>query len=101
MKHHFERPSQPSTVSSVLALHCSLSSGRQWDRLAEELGGRHRVIAPDLSGYGRNVGQLALPTSLTEEIDALSPQLGVTSEKGILSFANAPEKTGLRVCARS
>jgi L-alanine-DL-glutamate epimerase-like enolase superfamily enzyme len=27
--------------------------------------------------------------------------LGVTSEKGILSFANAPEKTGLRVRARS
>src|SRR5947209_6523642 len=80
MKHHFKRPSQPSTVSSVLALHCSLSSGRQWDRLAEELGGRHRVIAPDLSGYGRNVGQLALPTSLTEEIDALSPELGESGE---------------------
>jgi L-alanine-DL-glutamate epimerase-like enolase superfamily enzyme len=29
------------------------------------------------------------------------PYLGVTSEKGILSFANAPEKTGLRVCARA
>jgi len=28
------------------------------------------------------------------------PYLGVTSDKGILSFANAPEKTGLRVCAR-
>jgi L-Ala-D/L-Glu epimerase len=29
------------------------------------------------------------------------PYLGVTSEKGILSFANAPEKTGLRVRARA
>jgi L-alanine-DL-glutamate epimerase-like enolase superfamily enzyme len=28
------------------------------------------------------------------------PYLGVTSENGVLSFANAPEKTGLRVCAR-
>lgn len=28
------------------------------------------------------------------------PYLGVTSEKGVLSFANAPEKSGLRVCAR-
>ena len=28
------------------------------------------------------------------------PYLGVTSEKGILSFANAPEKTGLRVSTR-
>jgi L-alanine-DL-glutamate epimerase-like enolase superfamily enzyme len=29
------------------------------------------------------------------------PYLGVTAEKGILSFANAPEKTGLRVRLRS
>ena len=29
------------------------------------------------------------------------PYLGVTSEKGILSFANAPEQTGLRVSARA
>jgi len=28
------------------------------------------------------------------------PYLGVTSDKGILSFAKAPEKNGLRVCAR-
>ena len=29
------------------------------------------------------------------------PYLGVTSEKGILSFAAAPEKNGLRVSARA
>ena len=28
------------------------------------------------------------------------PYIGVTAEKGVLSFANAPEKFGLRVCAR-
>ncbi|MSU58509.1 MAG: dipeptide epimerase [Pedosphaera sp.] len=28
------------------------------------------------------------------------PYVGVTAEKGILSFASAPEKTGLRVCER-
>jgi hypothetical protein len=28
------------------------------------------------------------------------PYLGATAEKGILSFANATEKFGLRVCAR-
>jgi len=28
------------------------------------------------------------------------PYLGVTAENGILSFANAPAKTGLRICAR-
>jgi L-alanine-DL-glutamate epimerase-like enolase superfamily enzyme len=29
------------------------------------------------------------------------PYVGVTAEKGLLSFANAPEKTGLRVKAKS
>jgi hypothetical protein len=28
------------------------------------------------------------------------PYLGVTAAKGILSFASAPEKLGLRVCKR-
>ena len=28
------------------------------------------------------------------------PYVGVTAEKGVLSFATAPEKFGLRVCAR-
>jgi pimeloyl-ACP methyl ester carboxylesterase len=34
----------------VLALHCSGSSGRQWNKLASALGGRCRLIAPDLIG---------------------------------------------------
>jgi L-alanine-DL-glutamate epimerase-like enolase superfamily enzyme len=29
------------------------------------------------------------------------PFLGVTAEKGVLSFAAAPVQTGLRVCARN
>lgn len=36
----------------VLLLHSSASSGAQWRPLAERLGGRHRVMAPDLYGYG-------------------------------------------------
>jgi pimeloyl-ACP methyl ester carboxylesterase len=32
----------------VLALHCSLGSGRQWARLATALQGRYHVFAPDL-----------------------------------------------------
>jgi hypothetical protein len=38
-------------TSSVIALHCSLSSGHQWSSLAEELTGKHQVITPDISGY--------------------------------------------------
>jgi len=36
----------------VLLLHSSGSSANQWRGLAESLGERYRVIAPDLYGYG-------------------------------------------------
>ncbi|NCF82322.1 MAG: alpha/beta fold hydrolase [Proteobacteria bacterium] len=42
-------PGQP-----ILCLHCSTGSSRQWRSLAASLGDRHRVIAPDLLGYGNN-----------------------------------------------
>lgn len=35
---------------AVIALHCSGSSGRQWNKLALALGDRCRLIAPDLIG---------------------------------------------------
>jgi pimeloyl-ACP methyl ester carboxylesterase len=79
MNNHFKISSEAGLTSSVVALHCSLSSGRQWDRLTKELGGRHQVIAPDISGYGDNATSFALPTTLAEEIEALSPRL---SESG-------------------
>jgi pimeloyl-ACP methyl ester carboxylesterase len=66
---------QSSIASSVIALHCSLGSGHQWDRLAEELAGRHQVITPDISGYGDNAGPFVLPTTLAEEVDLLSNRL--------------------------
>ena len=66
-------------ASSVIAFHCSLGSGRQWDRLVGQLAGRHRVIAPDISGYGDNAGPSVLPTSLAEQIDLLSDLLGEAS----------------------
>lgn len=42
-----EAPAEP-----VLLLHCSASSGKQWDELAGALGNRYRTYAPDLHGYG-------------------------------------------------
>jgi pimeloyl-ACP methyl ester carboxylesterase len=36
----------------VIALHCSGSSGRQWRQLAEGLGDRFSLVAPDLYGCG-------------------------------------------------
>jgi len=60
------------TRSCVVALHCSLGSGRQWTRLAAELGSDHEVIAPDLSGYGNNPGPFDLPTTLAQEVELLA-----------------------------
>jgi pimeloyl-ACP methyl ester carboxylesterase len=67
---------ESSFTSSVIALHCSLSSGYQWNRLAEELTGKHQVITPDISGYEDNVGRFLLPTTMAEEVDLLSDRLG-------------------------
>lgn len=68
---------QPRALSSVVALHCSLGSGRQWTRLAAELGSHYQFIAPDLSGYGSNhVCAVELPMTLAQEVEFLSDRIG-------------------------
>jgi pimeloyl-ACP methyl ester carboxylesterase len=52
----------------VIALHCSLGSGRQWTRLTAELGPSYQVIAPDISGYGSGPGPADMPKTLAEEV---------------------------------
>ncbi|MEM7425389.1 MAG: alpha/beta hydrolase [Pseudomonadota bacterium] len=37
----------------VIALHSSASTGAQWNNLADHLHGVHRLIMPDLPGYGK------------------------------------------------
>jgi pimeloyl-ACP methyl ester carboxylesterase len=64
-----------SPKSSVVALHCSLGSGRQWSKLAEALGRHHQFIAPDISGYGSNTCALDLPLTLAEEVRCVSDHL--------------------------
>jgi pimeloyl-ACP methyl ester carboxylesterase len=61
---HADRP-------CVIALHCSLGSGRQWNTLSRELGSGYQLIAPDIAGYGDNRGWLDLPMTLADEIAAL------------------------------
>jgi len=58
--------------ASVIALHCSLGSGRQWKTLADELARSHKFFAPDISGYGANSCALDLPLTLAEEVRCLS-----------------------------
>jgi len=59
----------------VLALHCSLGSGRQWTRLTAEIGCSHQLVAPDISGYGNAPPLLDLPTTLAGEVAYLGPAI--------------------------
>ena len=61
--------------ATVIALHCSLGSGRQWKQLTEALGDGYRVIAPDLSGYGRHMSRPIMPVTLADEAALLGEQL--------------------------
>ena len=63
---------------SVIALHCSLGSGRQWTKLTAELGSFCRVIAPDISGYGSGPTPANPPLTLAEEVEHLAPVIGST-----------------------
>jgi pimeloyl-ACP methyl ester carboxylesterase len=68
-------PRSKRATSSVIALHSSLGSGRQWASLTAELGGDYQIIAPDLSGYGGNTGPAMLPTTLAKEVELLGARL--------------------------
>jgi pimeloyl-ACP methyl ester carboxylesterase len=59
----------------VVALHCSLGTGRQWSKLAAELGPGTHMIAPDISGYGSHPGRFDLPMTLAEEVELLGDRL--------------------------
>jgi pimeloyl-ACP methyl ester carboxylesterase len=71
--------SQPLTPAAetgcVVALHCSLGSGRQWARLGEALTGTHRLFAPDICGYGANRGPVDLPMTLAREVELVRADL--------------------------
>jgi pimeloyl-ACP methyl ester carboxylesterase len=75
MTHSDKAFSRQESKRCVIALHCSLGSGRQWTRLAEELGEGYRVIAPDISGYGSNFAGPLLPMTLADEIARLGDQI--------------------------
>src|SRR6516164_1421282 len=59
----------------VLALHCSLGSGRQWAKLAAELGNSYQVIAPTISGYADGSISTNLRMSLAGEVEHLGPDI--------------------------
>lgn len=55
-------------VPTVICIHSSASSARQWASLQDALAGRYRVIAPDLLDYGAaRKWAYARPLSLDDE----------------------------------
>jgi pimeloyl-ACP methyl ester carboxylesterase len=74
MNHPVQISGAPRAKSCVVALHCSLGSGRQWSRLTEQLGA-FQVIAPDLSGYGSQPRPINPPMTLAEEVALLRDRL--------------------------
>ena len=60
----------------MIALHCSLGSGRQWTKLTEVLGPTHRVIAPDVAGYGDHPRPFDFPLTLADEVAFLLDRIG-------------------------
>jgi pimeloyl-ACP methyl ester carboxylesterase len=64
---------------TIIAVHCSLSSGDQWRGLAAAFGASHRVVAPDLLGEGRSP-EPGLDRSIVERdlrtLEALLPDDG-------------------------
>jgi pimeloyl-ACP methyl ester carboxylesterase len=67
---HYLSAARPSPVfEHVVALHCSGSSGRQWDAYVERLPAGLRLTAPDLMGSGREPAW-APGTPVTLEVEA-------------------------------
>jgi pimeloyl-ACP methyl ester carboxylesterase len=58
---------------NVVLLHCSMSTGAQWRGLAARLDARdHRVLAPDLLGYGGAPGAREAGFSAVQEADRVA-----------------------------
>jgi 3-oxoadipate enol-lactonase len=64
---------------AVVLLHGFPLDGRMWDAQLDALSGRHRVIVPDLRGFGQSppAGPFTIE-SLADDVHALAQALGAT-----------------------
>src|SRR5262245_54920793 len=53
----------------ILLLHAGASSSTQWTKVADQLAANHRIIAPDLLGFGAT-GSWPAPGGLTHDLQA-------------------------------
>lgn len=69
-------------MSTVIALHSSGMSGRQWRSLVERLGGDHRVLTPDFVGSGKNPRWPAdRPFHFRQDIEELKKLIAAQDER--------------------
>jgi pimeloyl-ACP methyl ester carboxylesterase len=82
MRQDFQQAAGPASAAtatataSVVCVHSSASSGRQWGALQRRLADSHRVLAPDLYGSGDSplwTGERGL--TLADEVALLEPAL--------------------------
>jgi len=73
---------QAATGLPLVALHSSAARGSQWKALVAGLDGRHRVVTPDLPGYGTaaGVGQPGTPVSLAADAAAVLRAIGPSAQ---------------------
>ena len=71
----------PEPRDTLICLHCSASSGRQWKALADSLADELTVLTPDLLGYAdRTPWPVGAPLSLDDEVEHLAPL--ITAQAG-------------------
>ena len=71
----------PEPHDTLICLHCSASSGRQWKALADSLADELTVLTPDLLGYAEKTAWPAgAPLSLDDEVEHLAPL--ITAQAG-------------------
>ncbi|HPC11709.1 MAG TPA: alpha/beta fold hydrolase, partial [candidate division Zixibacteria bacterium] len=67
--------------ATILCLHASTSSSKQWQPLAERMAARYRVVAADLYGYGQSPewhGER--PLTLDDEISLIADEIAAADE---------------------
>lgn len=67
-------------MNTVLCLHSSASSSRQWRQFRATIGDEYRVLTPDLCGYGGESFAKTKRFSLDDEVDRVLDQIGESAE---------------------
>jgi pimeloyl-ACP methyl ester carboxylesterase len=75
--------------NTVLMLHSSLSSGRQWQSLKVALKNQFEVLNPDLLGYGSNDLSYPRPMRLSDEAEHLWPLLTEKSAGSVVLIGHS------------